>query len=571
MAPTSRPPDLDVVGFGAINVDYIVTGPTSVGYFDDLETGEEHHEKDYQLLQQSIDNLRLSGHPFRVQLGGSALNTMRALAGLAPDLRVGFVSTAGGVPADLPPEADLSELTAALDLMIDWTGGPLGTCVSVLTGGERTLTTYNNTATAGALSSKKYRDKVLQRLLRGRIVHVTSIFGAQGAKQTASLLGELRERRKNVIISVDLGHVWAADDDARSVLKFANYVFFNEAELSLVPPMPPSAELEAQEQYRAEWILNNLSRDASRLMVLKKKHQAGRGPDYVGRTGAVLFHRKDARGPVERYEIVREALAPAQIVDSTGAGDVFAAGVLAAVHSPQVEAHAALSLGFSAARHKMLRPGIEGYEHLDTVVRKRALRPGRGKVFVSHARPDRELVSTIENLLAAGSPYPREEQFFCSSLALQGPRPAQHVRRTIWETLRAAEYAVFVVTPSFLESRECAYELGAAAVLGIPSIPIVAPGIRFRDLSLPVGEGMGGRLDRREDLAAVHGELTRSFGYETVNNQVFDGLISDVVREVARIADPTEAWLYGSTPSPKKTRRTSSPQSAGRRSPSNPK
>jgi sugar/nucleoside kinase (ribokinase family) len=172
--------DLDIVGFGALNVDYIVAGPTDVRYFDDLERGEEYHEEDYELLRQSISNLQAAHPRLRVQLGGSALNTVRALASLAPDLRLGFVSIAGGSPDALPAETDFGTLGASMEMMVDWEGGPVGTCVSVLANGERTLMTYNNSAAVDALDHRKRRQAILKHLLRGRLIHVTSLFGDRG-------------------------------------------------------------------------------------------------------------------------------------------------------------------------------------------------------------------------------------------------------------------------------------------------------------------------------------------------------------------------------------------------------
>jgi sugar/nucleoside kinase (ribokinase family) len=529
--------DLDIVGLGALNVDYIISGPTDVRYFDDLERGEEYHEEDFSKLRESIENLRAVHPKLTVQLGGSALNTLRALASLDPELRLGFATIAGGTPTTLPPETDLLELGSSIELMIDWEGGPAGTCVSVLNDGERTLMTYNNDAAVNALSDPKRRRALLANLLRARLVHVTSFFGPEAPIAVAALLKELRARRgTDVVVSVDVGHVWAGKHSARDVLRHADIVFLNQAELGLLTPAPASQEPLEQEETRARRILEQLSPAAERVVVLKKKELAGRGVDYIGRAGAAMYLRSSPIEPVKRYEVMREALTPAQVVDSTGAGDAFSAGVLAGLYSPQVEATRILRLAFAAARHKMERPGVEGYTKLDGLVRGRALPPGRGQVFISHARQDRDLVDALEDLLHAGSPIELESQFFCSTLVKQGLHPSRRLRQGIWDAMRAAEFAIFVVTEAFLESRECAYELGAAAVLGIRSIPLLASGMTFENAMIPVSDSAGGRLDDRQGLAAVHAELRDVFGYDHVENQVFDSLLSDVVREAEKNA-----------------------------------
>src|SRR5436305_356566 len=101
-----------------------------------------------------------------------------------------------------------------------------------------------------------------------------------------------------------------------------------------------------------------------------------------------------------------------ELVRRRRAGDVFAAGVLAAMYSPAVGAIGAPRFGFSAARHKMQKPGLAGYGDLDSLALGRSLRPGRGKVFISHAHQDAPLVKALEALFHAGSPRLRDEQFF---------------------------------------------------------------------------------------------------------------------------------------------------------------
>jgi sugar/nucleoside kinase (ribokinase family) len=532
------PPDFDIIGFGAINVDYIVIGPTHVDYFDDLEKGEEHHEEDFRVLERSIENLGLAERQLSVQLGGSTVNTLRALAELAPDLRLGCVSIAGGSPDVLPAGAEPDALPESIERMIEWEGGPPGVCVSVLEGTERTLMTYNNPIATDALGQKRRREAIAEQLARSRLVHVTSFFGDNAPSDVAALMKAVRDRRPDILFSVDVGHVWAGKRATHKVLRHADIVFLNEAELCLLTTFPKAGLSSDREWERALEVLDQLSPRASRLVVLKKKDDAGRGSDYIGRAGAAMYHRTGA-DPV-RYEVMREALPPEKVVDSTGAGDAFAAGVLAGLQSPGVEAARILRLGFSAARYKMQRPGLKGYRGIGRVVLGRSLPPGRGQVFISHSRQDEHLVRALETLLHSGSPLPREQQFFCSSLALQGPRPSRPVRRDIWRSLRAAEYAIFVITPAFLESRECTYELGAADALGIPPIPLLAPELEFRNDLIPVSEKLGGQLHERRDLAAVHGELSDTFGYERVDHRLFEEMLNAVVgrAEQLRPAQP---------------------------------
>jgi hypothetical protein len=183
----------------------------------------------------------------------------------------------------------------------------------------------------------------------------------------------------------------------------------------------------------------------------------------------------------------------------------------------------------------MQRPGLDGYRGIGNVVLGRSLPATRGPVFISHSRRDSDLVNALETLLDAGSPRSREQQFFCSSLALQGPRPSRPLRREIWRALRAARYAIFVVTPAFLDSRECTYELGAADALGIPPICLLAPSLEFRDDLIPLSHKLGGYLNNRRDLAAVHGEIATAFDYTPVEHERFGELVEQVIQRAEQI------------------------------------
>src|SRR4051812_44430511 len=108
----------DVVGFGSLNVDYIVPGPVGDDYFDDLESGEERWEKDYTWLLGKVEQLRKAPH-LDVQVGGSTTNMLRALKRIAPSLDVCFCGLAGSNAYDMP----LDELERLVDTQIEWVDG----------------------------------------------------------------------------------------------------------------------------------------------------------------------------------------------------------------------------------------------------------------------------------------------------------------------------------------------------------------------------------------------------------------------------------------------------------------
>jgi sugar/nucleoside kinase (ribokinase family) len=520
--------DFDIVGLGALNIDFLVEAGEDVRRIDDLEKGAEYHERDVAVLDRSLDNLRRAGREICVQLGGSSLNTLRALAEIDADLRLGFVSVAGGTEESLPAGAGLETLPPHLDRDIEWVGGRHGACISLLEGDARTLITYNNQDAAARLNDATTQARLAQYIARSRVLHVTSIFGDEAPGAVASIIRRARQLKADLVVSVDPGLVWSSARGASAaVLAEADVLFVNEAELRRLSSTVSGDSERIRERARVSDVLAHLSPRAGRVVVLKRTSSRSR-EDYVGTAGAALYY--ETAGELIGQEFIREALPPDRIADSTGAGDVFAAGVLASMYSPRVEATRTLRLGFSAARYKLQRKGLDGYRGLEAVVRGRALPSGQGKVFISHSSKDRLLIEALEAFLGAGSPLQPMEQFFRSSVARQNARPSWALRRAIWEQLRAAEFALFLVTESFMASRDCAFECGAAAALGIPSIPLLGEGKRFDVGHIPVADRIGGRLMDPDALTAVHAELAEAYHYDPVDHRDFQRRLSAVVR-----------------------------------------
>jgi sugar/nucleoside kinase (ribokinase family) len=306
-----------VAGFGSVNIDYIVPGPTGVAYFDAFEEGLEHEEYNYERLASQIVQLKVRRPDLRVECGGSAVNMVRALKALAPDLKAGLVTVAGQGRAALPL-IDLTE--AGIDVDLDDVPGPCGVCVSIILGEHRTLVTYNNPATAAALRDRRVRRRLVARLAKTDLVHITSILGGADPRHVALLIREIRRMRPEVTISVDPGNVWAARRETREVLAEANIIFTNEHELELLAPLnlPPSEDhVEARapqsaavENSRCMEILQQISRREERIVVLKKRERLGRDSSALGRAGTALYYKTNDNTDVEYVQLMEEALPP---------------------------------------------------------------------------------------------------------------------------------------------------------------------------------------------------------------------------------------------------------------------
>jgi hypothetical protein len=110
--------------------------------------------------------------------------------------------------------------------------------------------------------------------------------------------------------------------------------------------------------------------------------------------------------------------------------------------------------------------------------------------------------------------------------------PGDRVHQRIWTELRAAELVILIITPKFLESRECTYELGITAALGLPAVPLVSKDISFESLKAPVSESFGGPLKDESSLFALYDHVHSRFGDPSARVAV----VQERVRAVCSLA-----------------------------------
>jgi sugar/nucleoside kinase (ribokinase family) len=367
---------MDVVGVGALNLD-LIAGATALrdtpvldliareaGIRPPLEPCTE-RLVDEPALRTALDCLDGLGVPVAPTPGGSAFNTVHALARMETGLRLGYVGVAGRSPvteAGSPRPVALAELDRlGVDRAMVRTEPDrlCGVCLSVYDGGERTLLTHTGANTALADHVRTRFGEIAGYLAAARVVHVTSFLDPDGCAWLHRLLAEVRRRSPGTLIGFDPGHVWSCDPPpgALAIAGLCDVLLVNGREYAdLVPRLPrrPAA------------------------VVVKR-------PDRVE------VHR--ASGQMRRF--VHTPLTDGEVEDATGAGDVFAAGLLAALARHQGRtgpngpngpdetdgsdgpdgppAHAAydvgVRLGMAAARHKLGYVGALGHDGLAPLAR----------------------------------------------------------------------------------------------------------------------------------------------------------------------------------------------------------
>ncbi|MFF3560639.1 carbohydrate kinase family protein [Streptomyces sp. NPDC002574] len=328
---------MDVVGVGALNLD-LITGASAVGgspvlarldahmgLRPPLESGSERLVEE-PAVRAALECLRTEGVPLTPELGGSAFNALHALARLGRGLRLGYVSVAGRSPLDaVDPLALLDGLGIDRSLVLPDPERLCGICLSVYDEGERTLLTHTGANTGIAGHVRRHFDEIAGTLARARVVHVTSFLDPDGGAALRGLLTAVRERSPRTIVTFDPGHAWstAPSDDVLAMAAASDYLLLNGREFTDLVPLLPGLRGTAVVKY----------------------------PDRV---------EVRRPGSVERY--AHRPLPDGEIEDATGAGDVFAAGVLAALAADRALLGAGVRLGTALAAHKLRHVGTRGHD-----------------------------------------------------------------------------------------------------------------------------------------------------------------------------------------------------------------
>jgi sugar/nucleoside kinase (ribokinase family) len=380
----------DVVGVGAFNIDYLTDAshpsgrdtPQPVGSRIaqvlaaagiDLEWGTEHaiDERTIYAALAEVDRASLKD-----SLGGSAFNAIYALANLNLDLRIGFLGLAGRVP--IPGQSGVSEL-AALDVDHDFVrydeSRLCGICFALQADGERTLLTHAGANSCFADYLDDAFDDIVKYLATTRVVHVTSFLDDRTAGRLSTLLREVKSVSPGTLLSFDPGHVWsqAKTPEIEGILAVTDFLLVNSREFRDIGGHSAGETDEA--------VAGRLLRKSGERMTVIVKR-----PDGVISFG---LHRDGVR---RAFHPQLATLSNQEVKDATGAGDVFAAGLLAAIASDRQSIELGSALGMALARHKLRFVGTHGHGGFANiarhfVARREAERRGEATprgVFVAH-------------------------------------------------------------------------------------------------------------------------------------------------------------------------------------------
>jgi sugar/nucleoside kinase (ribokinase family) len=337
---------LDVVGVGAVNLDLVVTGDSvplgaaaARARLEELLAVPGGVEWGAEVFVDEATVLAAVGAvgaaSLTATLGGSAFNTVHALARLGRGLRLGYVGVAGQ-----PPVPGLSSLVLLDGLGVDRSfvrsePGVCGLCFSFAADGDRTMiTTAGANAGLADLIDARF-DALVGYLSRARVVHVAAPLDDRSPERLVALLLAVRATGSRALFSVDPGHGWAtgAAPAVRDLIRASDLVLVNQREFTALGGSGPDASV------------------AGRIAA---GSATGRLAIVVKRPDGVLCCQQSAGG-IDLRPVNGTPLPTEEIRDPTGAGDLFAAGLLAGLVVDDFPAGA--RLGLALARHSMRYPG----------------------------------------------------------------------------------------------------------------------------------------------------------------------------------------------------------------------
>ena len=358
---------LDVVGIGALNLDYISGTSEMVNADreheltirlsdligqrgDSLEWGVE-RRVDSPTIHAVIEAVS-SSRP-ETMLGGSAFNAIHAIAKTKAGLRLGYVGVAGRVPViGLSPVQQFESFGVDSRYVRQDSDNLCGICFSYSEEGERTLLTHAGANSGMAYYIEQEFDALAKYLAGAHFIHVTSFLDDRTPAALLSLLRAVKQAGRGNLISFDPGHVWISNltPEVEGIIELTDYLLLNNREFGeLGRRVPGESDAAVAER------------------VLDRLHSVD-GAVIVKRATGVWSHRRENGNTLSEF-YTHTPLPADQVEDATGAGDVFAAGLLVVLASQRMQIELGALLGMQLARHKLRYVGNAGHAQFAKVTR----------------------------------------------------------------------------------------------------------------------------------------------------------------------------------------------------------
>lgn len=350
---------LDIIGIGSLNLDYTLTTeklealPAAVHkeLMAKIERGAERFAAE-AAIKEIIEFL--GNDYFRITLGGSAFNTCSAMAALASGLEVGCIGVAGSHKSGAPDFIDSMNALGIDHRYVNLREGKdSGLCLSLNHDGIRSFLFAPGSNNDMATYLKDNYQTILEYVAKARLVQITQFADERIAVLLMQLLLDARIRNPLLKISCDPGYCWLENitPAVRNIIRTSDYLFLNTIEFNkLVSRKDINTDLA-----KAKVILTNGGEQST--LIVKAETE-------------IKIYQLENKEIIEQVFPI-DVLSNEEIVDATGAGDVFAAGFLTIIlmHGDSVVT-AAVELGMRFMRAKLLLSPEKLYPELADIFKQ---------------------------------------------------------------------------------------------------------------------------------------------------------------------------------------------------------
>jgi sugar/nucleoside kinase (ribokinase family) len=332
-----------IIGFGALNVDYIASASLlskrmSVQITESAARFESNIEGPVapEIIESAIQNLGAAS--LSCSLGGSAWLTIYALAEMRVGLRLGYVGVAGQIGV-----AGLSFIRQMEELGIDHryvdrqASLPCGVCLSYIEETDRVMLTNPGANLEMYEYIRENFNSLAAYLATAQYVHLTSFLDPRTPAAVLRLLRKAKEINPELRLSFDPGPDWTLHrtEVIDGILALTDLLFVNYREFKALGRYVPGEP----DIVIATKILDSCGSNC-RIFVTKRY-------DFVA------AFRNTPRGILTYQFQLSRPPRETEIEDATGAGDIFAASVLASLTSQRLQVQLGAFVGLCLARQKM--------------------------------------------------------------------------------------------------------------------------------------------------------------------------------------------------------------------------
>lgn len=381
----------DVVGFGALNVDYIAGASRLSERADERVTEltarfdwNREGQVDEHVITTAIRNLGAAS--LSHSLGGSAWLSIFSLAQMRAGIRLAYIGVLGRIET---PGLSFIDQMDELGIAHDWVGRvselPCGLCLSYIDDTDRVMLTHPGANYMMDQYIRENFDGLAEYIAAARYVHVTSFLDERTPGQVLRLLRRAKQINPCLRVSFDPGFDWAEHPSGavEGILGLTDLLFLNYREFKALGRYHYGEADEAV----AHKILSRCGGGCT-IFVTKRY-------DFTESFQSV------AGGVAQRGFRLRHPLREAELEDATGAGDVFAAAVLSSLTSARLKIEVGARLGMRLARLKSARaaPGdfplpdlSRGFLERVKTLNTEETPTARGVFLVHHESPYRTIV-----------------------------------------------------------------------------------------------------------------------------------------------------------------------------------